>query len=59
MKVYMEKLISEILIVIGLIAGTGWGIKSVHDFVRAEAIAALKNPTPSLADFTNKLLKPR
>jgi len=55
----MEKLIVEAMLVIGLVLGSGWGVKSLQDEVRKELISALKRPSPSLTDFTAKLTRPK
>ena len=50
----------EILIVSGIVGMSGYaGLKALHETVRKETIAALKNPTPSLVSFSRKLTAPK
>jgi hypothetical protein len=53
----MEKIISDFILVIGLFLGSGWGIKELHDKMRSELVAVLKQPSPSLSRFTQKLTR--
>jgi hypothetical protein len=53
----MESAISNILVVIGLILGSGVSVKWLHDEVRLMTIKKLMEPQPSLSEFTRKLTR--
>lgn len=53
----MENVISNLLLVISLILGSGVSVKWLHDEVRMMTIKKLMEPQPSLSEFTQKLTR--
>lgn len=53
----MDNLISNLLLVIGLMLGSGLSVKWLHDEVRLITIKKLMGPQPSLLAFTQKMTR--
>lgn len=53
----MEKVISEVILIISLVLGAGVTAPILHNEVRKLAIKALLKKQPSLSAFTQKLTR--
>lgn len=53
----MENVVSNILLVISLVLGSGVSVKWLHDEVRMMTIKKPMEPQPSLSAFTQKLTR--